>query len=211
MIRILLVDDHAMFREGIRKILEETKDIRLTGEAGSAKEALELVRKNNFDVVLLDIHLPDRDGLDVLKQILAIKPNLKVLVLTIYEEDKFAIRTFESGASGYITKNRAGKELIDAIYKVYKGGRYVSHAFSEKYFDEYPEKKTRKKAHKKLTDREIQVLVALAQGKSPKEIAHNFHLSVNTVNTYKHRIYNKLGIRNIAELTYYAIKEGLIL
>jgi two-component system invasion response regulator UvrY len=209
MIKILVADDHAVVREGLKQILSETPDMVVAGEASSGQEVLNKVRKNNYDVVLLDISMPGRGGLDVLKQLKDEKPGLPVLILSIYPEEQYAVRALRAGASGYLTKESASDELIAAIRKISQGRKYVSASLAEKLaFD--MEINAEKPTHEMLSDREYQVMCMIAKGKTIKEIAGELSLSVKTISTYRSRILDKMRMKNNAELTYYAIKNKLV-
>ena len=208
MIRILIADDHPVVRNGLKQIIGETPDIRVADEAGTGQEVLAKVRKGNFDVVLLDISLPGQSGLDILKQLKSEKAKLPVLMLSIYPEEQYAVRTLKAGASGYLTKTSSPDELIGAIRKVSKGRKYVSPALSEKLAIEL-EIGREKPLHETLSDREYQVMRMIASGKTVTDIAREIPLSVKTVSTYRARILEKMRIRNNAEITRYAMENRL--
>lgn len=206
--RILVVDDHALFREGVKHVL--TRDTStLVDEAASGGEGIEKVRQNRYDAIILDMSMPDRSGLDVLKQIRAEQPRLPILIVSMHGEDIYATRALRAGASGYMTKESAAAELTTAVTKILSGGKYVSPALAERLADSLGRKQT-DLPHERLTDREFQVFRALAQGHSPREIAARLGLSVKTVNTHRSRILEKTGLRNTAALIHYAIELGLI-
>lgn len=212
MFSILIVDDHAIVRRGLREIILETVSID-TGfdEAASGREALQKIAGSSYDLVLLDISMPGRNGLDTLKDIKAQKPQLPVLVLSMYPEDQFAMRCYKSGASGYITKESAPEELQIAIDKILKGRKYISPYCSEMLLSELAnEKDTGEAPHLTLSNREYQVACLIAAGKPLKEIAHEFALSDKTISTYRTRILTKMRIKTNAELTTYAVKHGMI-
>jgi len=209
MIKVLIVDDHTIVREGLRQILEETSDIVVNDEASSAQEVIDKVWNNSYDVVLLDISLPGRSGLDVLKQLKSIKPDLPILILSMHPEEQYAIRSLRAKASGYLTKESASEELIDAIRKVAKGRKYITSSLAEKLAFEL-EDNGRSASHEKLSDREFQVMCMIASGKRVKEIADALSLSVKTISTYRARILKKMNMRNNSQLIHYAIKSGLV-
>ena len=209
MIKILIADDHAIVREGLKQILAETSDMVVSGEAATGQEVLEQVRKDDCDLVLLDISMPGRGGLDTLKELKRERPDLPVLVLTMHPEEQYAIRAFKAGVSGYLTKESAPEELISAIRRVSQGGKYVSSFLAEKLAF-HLEKGTEKPLHEILSDREYQVILMIASGKTVKEIAQMLSLSVKTISTNRTRALNKMGMKNNAEVTYYAIKQGLV-
>ncbi len=207
--KILLADDHAVVRHGLRQILtDEFKHARF-GEARNAQEALDLVWKEEWDVVVLDITMPGRSGLEVLREFRKSKPKLPVLVLSMHPENQFAVRVLKRGASGYMTKESAPDELVGAIKKVLAGGRYVSASLAEK-LAAYVSTDSPKPPQESLSDREYQVLRLIASGKIVSEIAQELSLSVKTISTYRTRILEKMGLRNNAELMHYAIQHELV-
>jgi two-component system invasion response regulator UvrY len=209
MIKILVADDHAIVREGLKQIISETPDMVVAAEASSTQEVLNKVWEDNYDVVLLDISMPGRGGLDVLKELKDEKPKLPVLILSIYPEEQYAMRALKAGASGYLTKESAPDELIAAIKKISQGRKYVSASLAEKLAFEM-EIGTEKPPHEMLSDREYQVMCMIAEGKTIKEIAGELSLSVKTISTYRSRILEKMRMKNNAELTHYAIKNHLV-
>lgn len=208
-IRLLIGDDHAVVRKGMKQILAETKDIVVADEAGNGREVLEKVRKSDFDMVLLDISMPGRDGLEILKELKSLKPKLPVLMLSMYPEEQYAVRSLRSGASGYLTKDSAPDELISAIRKVSSGGKYVSASLAEKLALKLGAD-VEKPLHEALSDREYQVMCMIASGKTVKEIGEELSLSVKTVSTYRSRILDKMRLKGNAELTRYAIDNKLV-
>jgi two-component system invasion response regulator UvrY len=209
MINILIADDHAVVRKGLRQILTETSDLRVVDEAVDGEDVLDKVKKKSYDVIVLDISMPGMSGLDVLKKLNTEYSNIPVLVLSIYSEDQYAMRVLKSGASGYLTKESAPGELVSAIRKVAKGGKYVSSYLAEKLaFGLTTPAKVDPIEH--LSDREMQVLCMIASGKTISEIAKEIALSVKTVSTYRSRILTKMKLKNNAELTHYAIRNNLI-
>ena len=207
--KILLADDHAVVRHGLKQILADEFKRAIFGEARNAQEALDLVWKENWDVVVLDITMPGRSGLEVLREIKRSKPKLPVLVLSMHPENQFAVRVLKRGASGYMTKESAPEELVGAIKKVLAGGRYVSASLAEKLAT-YLASDTQKPAQELLSDREFQVLRLIASGKIVSEIAKELSLSVKTISTYRTRILEKMGLRNNAELMHYAMQHQLV-
>jgi len=209
MIRILIADDHMIFREGLRQILEDNPDMVVADEASNGQEVLEKVSKNDYDILLLDIAMPGMSGLDTLKQLKYQKPKLDVLILSMYPEEQYAVRAIKAGASGYLTKGSASKELIEAIRKVARGGKYIKHSLAEKLlFDIKPSPK--RPLHQNLSDREYQIFCMIAKGKTVSDIAEELFLSVKTVSTHRVHILEKMRMKNNAELTNYAIKNNLI-
>jgi two-component system invasion response regulator UvrY len=209
MIKILIADDHAIVREGLKRIVAETADMVVADEAISGHEVLKKVRNNEYDVVILDISMPGRGGVDILKQLKGQKPDLPILILSMHPEEQYAVRVLKAGAAGYLTKESAPDELITAIKRVSRGRKYVSPSLAEKLaFD--LERDTERPYHETLSDREYQVLCMIASGKRVQEIAEELCLSVKTVSTYRSRILEKLKMKNNAELMRYAIKHGLV-
>ncbi len=207
--KILLADDHAVVRHGLKQILAEVFKRASFGEARIAQEALDLVWKEDWDVVVLDITMPGRSGLDVLREIKRSRPKVPVLVLSMHPENQFAVRVLKRGAAGYMTKESAPEELVGAMKKVLAGGRYVSNSLAEKLAT-YLSSETSRPPQELLSDREFQVLRLLASGKIVSEIARELSLSVKTISTYRTRILEKMGLRNNAELMHYAIQHQLV-
>lgn len=204
-----MADDHAVVRHGLKQILADEFKRAAFGEARNAQEALDLVWKENWDVAILDITMPGRSGLDVLREIKKSKPRLPVLVLSMHPENQFAVRVLKRGASGYMTKESAPVELVGAVKKVMAGGRYVSTSLAEKLAT-YLSGDSQKPAQELLSDREFQVLRLIASGKIVSEIAKDLSLSVKTISTYRSRILEKMGLRNNAELMHYAMQHQLV-
>ncbi len=207
--RVLIVDDHEVVRDGVRRILDKPPGATAFGEAGTAPVALELVREQDWDVVVLDLSLGGRDGLEALKEMKKIRPRLPVLILSMHSEELFARRALKAGAAGYVTKNSPRSELAEAVNKVIKGGVYVSPALAEKLVIDLREGADRP-PHETLSDREFEVLRLIASGKTVGEIADILNLSVGTISTYRARILEKMGMRTNAELTHYAHKNRLL-
>lgn len=212
MLKILIVDDHAVVRRGIKEIILETVSSDAGfDEAANGREALQKTTDNNYDLVLLDISMPGRNGLDTLKAIKAEKPDLPVLVLSMYPEEQFAMRSFKAGASGYITKESAPEELQVAVTIILQGRKYISSYFSEILLSELRnEKVTGESPHLSLSNREYHVACLIASGKSLKEIALELVLSDKTISTYRSRILNKMNFKTNAELINYAIKHKMV-
>lgn len=207
-LRVLLVDDHAVVRGGLRLLLTESGDMEAAGEAESAEQAIRLIRQSEFDVALVDIGLPGKGGLDLLKQIKAERPRLAVLMLSMYAEEIYAVRALKAGAAGYLTKNSPPVTLLAAIRKVAGGGRHVSPALLEQLATEVGQ--GRKSGAEALSDREIEVLRRIASGESLNRIAEALHLSPKTVTTYRARIVEKTGLHSNAELARYALEKGML-
>src|SRR5215813_11205968 len=209
MINVVVVDDHAVVREGLKRIIAESGGMNVSGEAADGHEAMQVIRKQPCDVVLLDITMPNKSALDVLKELHAESPRLPVLVLSMHPEDQYAVRVLRAGAAGYVTKESAPAKLVQAIRKVVRGGKYVSPSLAERLVFDLGTN-TDKPPHENLSDREYQVLCMIASGRTVTMIAVELGLSVKTISTYRVRILEKLNMKNSAELTRYAIKEGLV-
>ena len=209
MIKVVVVDDHAVVREGLKRIIAENDGMMVSGEAADGFEAMQVIKKEHCDVVLLDITMPNKSGLDVLKELHAESPRLPVLVLSMHPEDQYALRVLRAGAAGYVTKESAPAKLVQAIRIVVRGGRYVSPTLAEKLVYDLGTQ-TDKAPHEILSDREYQVLCMIGSGKTVTQIAEELALSVKTISTYRVRILEKLKMNNNAEMTRYAIKEGLV-
>lgn len=207
--KVLVVDDHPVVRKGIIHILEEDPSVITCAEAGSAAELMSLLAEERWDVVVLDINLPDRNGLEVMRDLKAAYPRLPVLVLSVYPEDQYAVVALRAGAAGYLPKDGLAEELLAALHKVASGGRYITRSLAERLAEnlllpaeEYP--------HLRLSEREFQVMLGLASGKRLKEIAREMNLSVKTVSTYRARVLEKMGLENNAQLTRYALRNNLL-
>ncbi len=208
-ISILIADDHTIVREGLKQILAETPDMVVVDEASNGQEVLDKALKNEHDVILLDISMPGRSGLDILKQLKTERPRTAVLVLSMYSEEQYALRALKAGASGYLTKESAPDRLIEAIRKVSEGRKYISASVAEKLAFNL-ELGEEKPPHENLSDREYQVMCMIASGKTVKEIAEELALSVKTISTYRTRILEKTGLKNNAALTHYAMQNRLV-
>ena len=209
MIRILIADDHAVVHRGLKQIVDEEHDMAMVGHAHNGQELLTLVRKQPCDVVVLDISMPGRSGLDLLKDVKQERPTLPVLMLSMHSEDQYAVRALKVGAAGYLTKESAPEELVKAIRKVVTGGRYVSQSLAEQLAVDIGAD-TERPLHETLSDREHQVLCLIASGKSVTDIGAELSLSVKTISTYRARILEKMNMKNNAELTHYAIQNRLV-
>jgi two-component system invasion response regulator UvrY len=208
MINILIADDHELIREGLKKILKKETDMQVLGEASNAQQVLEHVKNRKLSIVLLDISMPGPSGLEVLTELRRDYPKLPVLILSMHPEDRFAVRALKAGAAGYVTKDGAVAELVNAIRKVVDGGKYVSPHLAEKLADDL--EKSQSPLHETLSDREFQVMCMIASGKKTSEIAKELSLSVSTVNTYRTRILEKMKMETNVDLTRYAIENHLI-
>jgi len=209
MIKILIADDHPIVRQGFKQVLSETADLVVADEAGNGQEVLALVARKDYDVILLDTSMPGKNGLEVLKELRITNTKIPVLILSIYPEEQYAIRALKAGASGYLTKASAPEELISAIRKVSRGGKYISSSLAEKIAYEL-DGDAEKAPHDTLSDREYQILLMIASGKTVSDIADEMCLSVKTVSTYRSRILDKMKMKNNAELTTYAIRNKLV-
>ncbi len=207
--RILIIDDHEIVRDGLRNILNEQAEGNTFGEAGTSPEALALAAEQHWDVVILDLSLGGRSGLEVLKELKQIRPRLPVLILSMHSEEQYARRAFKAGAAGYITKDSPRTELVKAISKVADGGRYVSPTLAEGLVIDL-ERGSDRPPHEILSNREFEVMRLIASGKTVGEIAVLLSLSDKTISTYRARILDKMGMRTNAELTHYAIKNNLV-
>jgi two-component system invasion response regulator UvrY len=208
-IRVFIADDHAIVREGLKQILAESRDIIVAGEAENGHDAIKLFRKSKCHVMLLDISMPDRSGIEVLKQVKKEYPEMAVLMLSMHREDQYAIRSLKAGAAGYLTKQSAPRELVDAIRQVAAGQKYVSAALAQELAAQLGEDHAGA-PHEALSDREYQTLTMIASGKTVSAIAEELKLSVKTISEYRARLLLKMKLKNSAELTHYAIKNQLI-
>jgi DNA-binding NarL/FixJ family response regulator len=209
MIKIVIADDHTLVREGLRRVIGEVEDIEVIGEATNGREVLEWVRKSGFDMLVLDLSMPNHSGVDFIKRLKDESPKLPILVLTMHEEEQYAVRSIRAGASGYLTKESASKELINAIRRVAQGRLYINAAVGERLaldamttHDGPP--------HKNLSDREFEVFQMIVRGRSITEIATNLNLSVKTISTHKTHILQKMDVNSIADLVRYAVGNGLM-
>lgn len=208
MIKVLIVDDHPIVREGLKQILSGSAEVVVAGEAGSSDEALRGISEGNYDVALLDIALPGRSGLDILQELKKQSPKTAILILSAYPEEQYALRALKSGAAGYLVKKSAPEELVTAIKKVSRGGKYISSHLAERLV--FALEKGEKEPHETLSDREYQVMCMIASGKTVSEIAKELSLSVKTVSTHRSHILEKMNMRNNAELIHYAVKKELV-
>ncbi len=209
MLRIFVADDHPIVREGLKQIIAKNSDMSVVGEASDGQQLLEKIRGHNVDVVLLDISMPGRSGLDVLKQLKTQWPKLRLLVLSQHPEDQYALRVLRAGASGYMTKESASEQLITAIRKVASGGKYVSPALAEHLATEL-DSPVDKPLHSSLSDREYEVMRMIVQGQSVSEIGEELSLSVKTISTYRTRILAKMNMTKNADIIHYGIRNGLM-
>ncbi len=210
MLNILLADDHAVVRQGIRQIISTALPQASFGEARSLRELHELIDKESWDVVILDLAFPDGNGLEILKQVKKDFASLPVLILSMYPEDQYAVRTIRAGASGYLSKESAPEELVQAIQTIIAGGEYISSTVADQLV-QYARHEDDQPPHKYLSDREYQVLCLIASGKELKDISQELSLSPKTVSTYRTRLLLKMNMKTNAELTHYAIQNGLVM
>lgn len=208
-IRILIADDHAIVRHGLRQILSETEDMVVTGEAENGVIAMQMIRQGDFNMVLMDVSMPDRNGIDTLKLVKKEFPKLPVLMLSMHPEEHYAIRALKSGASGYLSKQSAPELLVKAIRQVASGKKYVSASVAEELANAISDDSD-KQPHEKLSDREYETLCLIASGKNLTQIAEELKLSVKTVSVYRARLLEKMNLKNNAELTHYGLKNGLV-
>ena len=207
-IKIIIADDHPLFRRGLKHALEETPDIEVIGEASNGDSLLSMIKSDNLDMVLLDISMPGKSGLDLLKQLKSEHSKLPILILSVYPEEQYAVRFIKAGASGYLTKESAAEKLAEAIRKIAAGGKYASTAVIEKLAFDFSD--SEKPLHEKLSDREYQVFGMIAIGKSLTEIGVDLSLSVKTISTHRTRILEKMKMKKNAQLIHYAITRNLL-
>jgi two-component system invasion response regulator UvrY len=210
MIKILVVDDHAVVRAGVQFFLADIPDMKITGEAATAQEAIRLIRSREWDIVLLDIAMPDKSGVEVLKQIKREKPDLPVLMLSMHPESRYAVQILRSGASGYVQKEALATELVNAIHTILRGHKYISPAVAELLTMDPAISDADKPLHELLSAREYQIFYKLGQGEGVTKIADELCLSVKTVSTYRSRVLEKMNMQSNADIIYYAIKQNLI-
>ena len=208
-IKILIADDHAIVREGLKQIVAEEKDILVEGEAENSEQLMELLEKGKWSLVVLDINMPGKSGLEALKDIKLRYPELPVLILSMFSEDQYGIRAIKAGASGYLKKVSAPTELVTAIRKIVSGGKYINPSLAEKLADKFGVT-SKASLHENLSDREYQIMCNIALGKSAEEIAQDLSISINTVYTYRNRILDKMSMKSNVELTQYVLSNKLI-
>ncbi|HYF16829.1 MAG TPA: response regulator transcription factor [Ramlibacter sp.] len=209
-IRVVLADDHALVREGIKRIVGEVPDLQVVGEAADGGQVMQRVRELDFDVLVLDLSMPGRSGMELIKQVKAEKPRLRILVLSMHEESQYAVRAIKSGASGYLTKESAPAQLEQALRKIAAGGAYISAEVAEQLALGAMPGSAAAAPHESLSDREFDVMRRLAAGDSVSDVAAALNLSVKTVSTHKANFMGKLGLQNQTDLVRYALKHGLI-
>jgi DNA-binding NarL/FixJ family response regulator len=210
LIRIVIADDHAIVRTGLRQFFSEQVDLRVTGEAANGREALDLVRQGDLDVLVMDLSMPGSSGIDALAAVKARAPELPVLILSGFAEEHYATALLKKGASGYLNKECDPEEIVKAIRTLYRGRKYVSAAVAELLADGVGDGSSGQLPHEQLSEREFQVFLRLAQGETIGHMAQGMSLSVKTVSTYRTRVMEKMGLASNSDLTYYALKNGLI-
>ena len=208
-LNVLVADDHAVVRRGIGNILDEADDMEMSGEAASGEEVLRMVREGTWDIVVLDIAMPGKSGIEVLREIKHLRPELPVLILSMYEADQYAVRMLKAGASGFINKETAPDVLVHAIHQIKKGKRYLTQQAAAALADHFSEPDS-EPSHELLSDREFQVMCSLAEGKRIKDIASDLSLSPKTISTYRRRALDKLDLETDAELIHYVLQAGLV-
>jgi len=208
-IKILIADDHAIVREGLKQIVGEEKDILVAGEAENSEQLMELLKKEKWRLVVLDINMPGKSGLEALKDIKLQYPDLPVLILSMFSEDQYGIRAIKAGASGYLKKVSAPTELVTAIRKIVSGGKYINPSLAEKLAEKFGET-GKTSLHEKLSDREYQIMCNIALGKSAEVISQELSISINTVYTYRNRILDKMSMKSNVELTQYVLSNKLV-
>ncbi len=209
MIKILIADDHAIVREGLKQIVAEESDMKVTGEAADASELFELLDKDSWEIVVLDINMPCKSGLEALKEMKTRNIKVPVLILSMFSEDQYGLRAIKAGAAGYLKKVSAPTELVSAIRKIVGGGKYISPTLAEKLADNF-DVNNKKAPHQNLSDREYQIMCFISFGKSAEEIAQELTISIHTVYSYRNRILEKMHLKSNVELTQYAIQNKLI-
>jgi len=209
MIKILIADDHAIVREGLKQIVAEESDMEVTGEAANADKVFEILRSNNFDIAIIDINMPGKSGLDLLKDLKVQLPKLPLLILSMYGEEQYGIRALKAGASGYLRKASAPNELVAAIRKIVSGGKYISQQLAENLADTV-DKSYNKLPHENLSDREYEIMCKIASGESAEQISDDLSISIHTFYTYRNRILEKMKMKSNVELTQYVINNKLI-
>jgi DNA-binding NarL/FixJ family response regulator len=209
MIRVVVADDHTIVREGLKQLLNAAGDLQVVGEAQNGHEVIERVRSDDFDLLLLDMSMPGKSGIELIKQVRAERPKLRILVLSMHEEHQYAVRAIRAGAAGYLTKESASRQLVDAIRKVASGGAFISSEVAQQLaLGAMPDAKGA--PHESLSDREFQIFLLVAGGRAVSDIARELNLSVKTVSTHKANILQKMGMTTSAELIRYALSNRLL-
>lgn len=209
MIKILIADDHAIVREGLKQIVAEEKDMVVAGEAGNTNEMFDLLKKEDFAIIILDISMPGRSGLEALKFLKKNHPEVPTLILSMFSEEQYGLRALKAGAAGYLKKVSAPTELVSAIRKIVSGGKYINQSLAEKLAEEY-DSNSKGRMHDNLSNREYQIMCLIASGKSAEEIALDLSISINTVYSYRNRILEKMHLKSNVELTQYVLQNKLI-
>ncbi len=208
MINILIADDHAIVREGLKQIVSEEDDLKVIGEAEDAASLFSLLEKSKCDVIVLDINMPGKSGIEALKELRTLHPEIPVLILSMYGEDQYGVRSIKAGAAGYLKKVSAPNELVNAIKKIVSGGKYISQSLGESLAENFGTNQVN--PHVNLSDREFEVMCKIASGKTAEKIADEMSISVHTVYSYRMRILEKMHMKSSVELTQYAIQNNLI-
>jgi len=209
MIKLFIADDHILIRKGLKDIFKDEMDLKVVGDSDNPFDTIKFIQKNEVDILILDINLPGKNGIDVLKDVKALKPEIKVLMLSMYPEERYAIRCLKAGAAGYIAKDNNIENILIAIQKISQGRKYISQHLAEQIAYEL-DITSKKQIHEQLSDREFEVFLLLVNGKGQTEIANKLNLSISTINTYRRRILQKLNLKSIAELTRYALENKLL-
>jgi DNA-binding NarL/FixJ family response regulator len=207
MIRVFIADDHEIVREGLIRLISECRDMTICGDTASGLDVVQRAKNETWDVLVLDLSMPNINGLEVIQQLRVIKPDIKIVVFTMYNESSHAVRVLRSGAMGFLSKDRPPREVLDAIRKVYRGGRYITPTLAEYLFERDIDLK--KDPHQTMSDREYEVFILLGKGMKPIEIAAQLNLGYSTITTYVHRIKNKLSVHSIGEIVQYAFRHRL--
>ena len=209
MLRILIADDHAIVRKGLKQILLEEYPSAIIEEVNDAEGVIKKTTRNEWDIIICDLSMPGRSGLEILKEVKQTYPGIRVLMLSMHPEDRFAVRAIKSGAAGYVTKESAAEELVKAIRQVHSGGKFITPSLTEKIVNSF-EPESNRPFHERLSDRELQILNLIVAGKQIKDIAHELSLSPATVATYRARVLEKMNMKSNVELTSYALRHHLI-
>ncbi len=207
MIKILIADDHSIVRQGLKQIVAEENDIFVSAEAGNSDEVFEKIKQQEYDVMVLDINMPGRSGIEILKDVKKLKPELPVLILSMYGEEQYGVRAIKAGASGYLKKVSAPEELVKAIRKIISGGKYITATLAERLADSFDYRN--KLSHESLSDREYEIMCKIASGKTAEEISEELSISVHTVYSYRNRIFEKMNFKSNVDLSNYVLKNKL--
>lgn len=209
MIKVIIADDHELMREGVKKIINQEPGMEIAGEASNSVELYERIEDTEFDILVLDISMPGKSGIEIMKELKVSKNKIKVIILTMHPEDRFALRALKAGALGYLTKETASEELVNAIRKVFNGGKFITEKVANILLDDYSSEDADLPIHHLLSDREFEVLVKIASGKKVNDISLELNISPATVNTYRARVMEKLGLKSNVEITRYALENNI--